>query len=118
MRVQREVAVYLVNLWHSRKKMRRTGFAIEKKSISFPIVNGIDMDTLDEINRSPTAVINVFRSGFARDAILRSEVEDVVIVPLFFEGHNMDANDTCLVEGASRACGVEENARKLKPGWR
>ena len=50
-----------------------TGFVEEKKSISFPILNGIDIDTEDETNKSPIAVKRGFRSGLARAMILRAD---------------------------------------------
>ena len=55
------------------KKNILTGFEEEKKSINFPMVKGILMDTAEEINNSPTAMSNGFLSGFARAKILRKE---------------------------------------------
>jgi hypothetical protein len=45
----------------------------EKKSINFPMVKGILIDTAEEINNSPTAMNNGFLSGLARAKILRKE---------------------------------------------
>lgn len=42
--------------------------------MSFPTVNGIDMETDDEINSSPTAIESGFRSGLASARIFRNEV--------------------------------------------
>ncbi len=51
----------------------QTGFGVEKKSISLPTVNGMDIDTVDETKSKPTAMDSGFRSGFARATILRNE---------------------------------------------
>ena len=50
-----------------------TGLDEEKKSINFPMVKGILIDTAEEINRSPMAMNNDFLSGLARAKILRKE---------------------------------------------
>jgi hypothetical protein len=46
---------------------------VEKKSMSFPIVNGMLMETEDEINNNPIATSKGFRSGLASAAIFRKE---------------------------------------------
>ncbi|KAG6857745.1 hypothetical protein H0H87_004161 [Tephrocybe sp. NHM501043] len=48
----------------------------EKKSINFPIVKGMLMDTEDETKSSPMAMRRGFRSGFARDTIFRNDDAD------------------------------------------
>ena len=50
-----------------------TGLDEEKKSINFPMVKGILIDTAEEINKSPMAMNNDFLSGLARAKILRKE---------------------------------------------
>ena len=57
--------------------MQRTGVVKEKKSINFPIVKGILMETEDEISSNPTAMSNGFRSGCAREAIFQNDDADL-----------------------------------------
>ena len=49
----------------------------EKKSINFPIVKGILMETEDETSSSPTAMSNGFRSGCARETIFQNDEADL-----------------------------------------
>jgi hypothetical protein len=51
----------------------RTGVEEEKKSISFPMVKGMLIDTEDETKSNPIAIPSGFRSGFAKPTIFRSE---------------------------------------------
>lgn len=44
--------------------------------MSFPTVNGIDMDTDDDTNNRPTAIESGLRSGLANATILRNEDDD------------------------------------------
>jgi hypothetical protein len=53
-----------------RNRNARTEFPEEKKSINLPTVNGMLIDTADEVKSSPTAMSRGFFSGFARAAIL------------------------------------------------
>lgn len=46
--------------------------------MSFPTVNGIDMDTDDDTSSRPTAIVSGLRSGFANATILRNEDDDWV----------------------------------------
>lgn len=50
-----------------------TGLEVEKKSMSLPIVNGIDNDTEDETRRSPIAIARGLRSGLASATSFRKE---------------------------------------------
>lgn len=60
----------------SQEEMRAdllTGLEVEKKSMSLPIVNGIDSDTDDETKRSPIAIARGLRSGLASATSFRKE---------------------------------------------
>jgi hypothetical protein len=50
---------------------------VEKKSINFPIVKGMLIDTEDETNSNPTAMSSGFRSGRARETIFQSDEADL-----------------------------------------
>lgn len=50
-----------------------TGFVDEKKSMSFPMVNGTLMETAEDTRRSPTAMSKGLRSGLARATILLND---------------------------------------------
>lgn len=50
---------------------------MEKKSISFPIVKGILMETDDDTSSNPTAMSNGFRSGWASETIFQSDEADL-----------------------------------------
>lgn len=54
-----------------------TGDSEVKKSINFPTVSGILIDTLEETSNSPIAIVRGLRSGFARENILRKDDEEV-----------------------------------------
>ena len=60
------------------------GVVDAKKSISFPIVKGMLIDTAEETKRSPMAVRRGFCSGFARANMRRTET---------FEGGPLEAKD-------------------------
>ncbi len=55
------------------EKKPRTGLGEEKKSISFPIVNGMLMDTAEEASKRPMAISSGLRSGFAKATIFRKD---------------------------------------------
>lgn len=50
-----------------------TGFVVEKKSISLPIVKGTLIDTVEDTSNRPMAIVNGFHSGLASDIILANE---------------------------------------------
>lgn len=50
-----------------------TGLVVEKKSINFPIVNGMLIETEDETSNNPIAMSRGFRSGLARATIFRKD---------------------------------------------
>ncbi len=62
--------------------------------MSFPTVNGIDMDTDDDTNNRPTAIESGLRSGFANATILRNEDDDWVFAN--DEGSTRDIIDDCV----------------------
>ena len=68
-----------------------TGDEDAKKSMSFPIVNGMLIETLDETNNRPIAVANGLRSGLARATTLRNEEEDFESESV--AGRNLDRTD-------------------------
>lgn len=82
----------------------RTGFVVEKKSISFPIVNGILIETEDETSNNPIAMSNGFRSGFAREMIFRN---DEAVSGDFLKSDRTDG----FGEGGVTGFGAEESLR-------
>jgi hypothetical protein len=50
-----------------------TGVAEEKKSMSFPMVNGMLMDTDEETKSRPIAAAKGLRSGFASETIFLND---------------------------------------------
>lgn len=76
----------------------RTGVVEEKKSISFPIVKGILMETEDETRSSPTAKSSGFRSGRARETIFQSDETD--LVDLLKRGSDLKVQPDCFGEAS------------------
>lgn len=73
---QKVFAVQLKIRYEMKKHRELTTLAEEKKSISLPIVNGIDIETVEDTNSSPTAVKSGFLSGFANATIFRKDETD------------------------------------------
>lgn len=73
-----------------------TGAEAEKKSISFPMVNGILIDTEDDTNSKPIAANKGFFSGRARATILRKE-DAVVGAAEKVPGSTLDSSESLFV---------------------
>ena len=69
-----------------------TGLDEEKKSINLPMVKGTLIDTVEDINNSPTAMSNGFLSGFARAKILRKEETFCGVLLRIGAGRNRENN--------------------------
>ena len=69
-----------------------TGLVEEKKSMSFPIANGMLIDTEDETRSNPMAVMRGLRSGFAKASIFWND--DALAGSLEkIAGRNLDIRD-------------------------
>lgn len=53
-----------------------TGSVVEKKSINFPIVKGMLIETDDDTSSKPMAMSKGLRSGFAREIIFLNDEAD------------------------------------------
>lgn len=65
--------MWIRNADRKSENVEPTGLGDEKKSINLPTVNGMLIDTAEEINKRPIAMRRGFRSGLAKAIILRKE---------------------------------------------
>jgi hypothetical protein len=86
----------------------RTGVVAEKKSMIFPMVKGMLMDTDEDTSSNPTAANRGFRSGFASIIIFRNE--DAFRGALENDnGRTRESIDSLGFDGTGAACLAESS---------